>query len=125
MVKRILPLLLAPLLLAGCTATMTNLSPHQLPRNSNNLYPLEVRLDTRQQSLRWDSLKPQIVVGNISYPMRPTPLMTNRFEGLVPVPANADGITYRYRIDYEYNSLGKPKPGSALSEEYSLRITGQ
>ena len=63
---------------------------------------------SRQQSLRWDTIKPQIVVGKDYYPMRPTPLMTNRWEGWVPVPAGANLIHYRYKFDFNYNTLGRP-----------------
>ena len=122
MLKKFLPLSLVPLLLAGCNATFTNLTPLQQTRNPDNLYPVEVALATRQQTVRWDSIRPQIVVGDNFYPMRSTPLMTNRWEGLLRVPAGTDLIHYRYKFDYDCNALGKPKPDSALSPEYTLRI---
>jgi hypothetical protein len=122
MLKKILPILFLPLVLAGCNATLTNLTPLQQTRNPNNLYPVEVALATRQQSLKWDSIKPQIMVGNELYPMRPTTLMTNRWEGLVPVPASARAVTYRYKFDFLYNTIGKSKPDSVLSKEYTLKV---
>jgi hypothetical protein len=122
MLKRMLPLLFAPLLLAGCTSTFTNLTPLHQTRNPLNQYPVEVAMSTRQQSLRWDSIHPQIVVGNEVYPMRPTKLMTNRWEGVLPVPAGTGLVHYRYKFDFNYNSLGKPKADSALSPEYTLHI---
>lgn len=125
MLKKFLPLALLPLLLAGCTATFTNLTPRQQPRSTNNLYRVECALDTRQQSLRWDSIQPKIVVGTDSFPMRPTSLMTNRFEGLVLVPPGANLIHYRYKFDFSYNAFGGPKPDSAVSPDYTLRIVDQ
>jgi len=125
MLKKLLPLVFAPLLLAGCTATFTNLTPLQQSRNANNLYPVEVALTTRQQSLRWETIRPRIVVGNDSYAMRPTLLMTNRWEGLVPVPAGEKVVHYRYRFDYDYNTFGTPKGDSSLSPEYTLRVSEQ
>lgn len=122
MLKRVLLLSLAPLLLAGCTSTFTNLTPLHQTRNNNNLYPVEVAMSSRQQSLRWDSIRPQIVVGNETYPMRATSLMTNRWEGLVPVPPGTSLVHYRYKFDFDYNSMGKAKPDSAMSREYTLRI---
>ncbi len=121
MLKRVLPFLLAPLL-AGCTATFTNLSPQHQTRNSNNLYPVEVALNSRQQTLRWDSIQPQIMVGSEYYPMRLTQLMTNRWEGLIPVPANVNLVHYRYKFDFKYNAMGPPKSDSALSPAYTLQI---
>jgi hypothetical protein len=125
MTNKFLPVLFLPLLLAGCATSITNLTPLQQVRNANNLYPVEVAMGSSQQTVRWESIRPQILIGNDVHPMRPTLLMTNRWEGLVPVPAASTAITYRYKLDYEYNSFGKPKTGSSLSREYTLRIVGQ
>lgn len=122
MTKKFLPVLLVPLLLAGCATSITNLTPLTQPRNLTNAYPVEVALDSSQQSVRWDSVEPSIVVGHQTYPMRGTLLMTNRWEGLVPVPPGASTVTYRYKFDYEYNSLGKPKAGTWYSHPYTLRV---
>jgi hypothetical protein len=110
------------LLLTGCETIFTNLTPQHQERNANNLYPVEVALESRQQTLRWNTIKPQIVVGNDFYPMRPTQLMTNRWEGLVPVAPGTNIVHYRYKFDFEYNAMGKPKTDSALSQEYTLRV---
>ena len=125
MLKRAISLLFAPLLLAGCTSTFTNLTPLQQSRNANNLYPVEVAMTSRQQTLRWDTIKPQLVVGNDVYPMRPTALMTNRWEGLVPVPPGTSLVHYRYKFDFDYSAMGHPKSDSALSPEYTLRVNEQ
>jgi PBP1b-binding outer membrane lipoprotein LpoB len=122
MLKRILPALLLPLILAGCATSFTNLTPSQQTRTTNNVYSVEVEFVSNQQSLRWDSIRPQILVGSQSYDMRSTPLMNNRWEGQILVPASSDKVTYRYRFDYDYNSFGKPKADTALSPEYILRI---
>jgi hypothetical protein len=123
MLKKFLPLLFAPLVLTGCTSTFTNLTPVHQTRNANNLYPVEVAMSSRQQTLLWDSIKPQILVGTEAYPMRPTNLMTNRWEGLVPVPAGASLVHYRYKFDFDYRGMGHPNVDSALSPEYTLRIS--
>ena len=122
MLKRILPALLLPLILAGCATSFTNLTPSQQTRTTNNVYSVEVEFVSNQQSLRWDSIRPQILVGSQSYDMRSTPLMNNRWEGQILVPASSDKIAYRYRFDYDYNSFGKPKADTALSPQYILRI---
>jgi hypothetical protein len=123
MLKRMLLCIFAPLLLAGCTSTFTNLTPLHQTRNANNLYPVEVAMTSRQQTMRWDSIRPQIMVGTEVYQMRPTNLMTNRWEGLVPVPPGTSLVHYRYKFDFDYNTMGRPKPDSALSPEYTLHIS--
>jgi hypothetical protein len=123
MLKRlsaVLPLTL--LLLAGCTSTFTNLTPQTAVRSSDNQYKVEVAMASRQQTLRWDSIKPQIQVGTEYYPMRPIQLMTNRWEGFLPVPASTSVVHYRYKFDFNYNAMGGPGSDSALSPEYTLRI---
>ena len=121
--KKLLPLLLLPLLLAGCATTFTNLSSTQQVRNANNLYTVEVALNTRQQTFRWDSIRPFVNVGDELYEMRPTKLLTNRWEAIVPVPASQGALHYRYKFDFKYNVMGKPPQNdSATSPEYILRI---
>jgi hypothetical protein len=122
MFKKLLPLLVLPLLLAGCATQVTNLTSQRKVRDANNLYTLELALASEQQTLRWDSVHPKILVGTESYPMRPTPLMTNRWEGVVPIPSGVNKIQYRFKVDYEYNTFGKPKPGTMLSKSYNLQI---
>ncbi len=111
--KKILPVL-SVLLLTGCAATFTRLTPLQQPRNPNNLYPVEVAFNSQQQSLRWDSIQPYVLVNGELYPLRPVALMQNRWEGFVPVPQGANSVEYRFKFDYKYNNMGtKPKANSA------------
>ncbi len=122
MFKKFLPVLVLPLLLAGCATQLTNLTSQRKPRDNNNLYTLELAFASQQETLRWESIRPEILVGTDSYPMRPTPLMTNRWEGVIPVPPGTGKVQYRYKVNYEYNSFGKPKPASFLSKTYNLQI---
>jgi hypothetical protein len=122
MLKQLFPLALMAVLLTGCQATFTNLTPRQQVRNDEGLYPVEVAMNTRQGTLRWDSIEAKIKVGENLYPMRRTLMMSNRWEGLVPVPATTNEVFYRYRLDFLYNDFGGPKRDSALSEQYRLLI---
>jgi len=49
--------------LTGCSTTISNLTPSQLPRNANNLYPFEVSFDTSQKTVRENSIKPAVMIG--------------------------------------------------------------
>ena len=121
--KIFLPLL-PVLLLAGCvTSSFTRVTPLQQPRNPNNLYPVEVIFNSSQQSLRWDSLKPFVLVNGELYPLRPVPVVQNRWEGFVPVPPTADGVIYRFKFEYLYNTFGtEPRSSSDVSPLYNLKI---
>jgi hypothetical protein len=125
--KKFLPLL-PVLLLAGCStnATFTRMTPSLQPRNADNLYPVEVAFTSRQQSLRWDTVRPFVLVQGQSFPLRPVPVVKNRWEGIVRVPPTANAATYRFKFEYLYNSFGKnPQPDSSLSPAYTLKIVDQ
>ena len=122
MFKKSLPLLALSLLMAGCATQLTNLTPLQQSRDTNNLYRVEVAFNSRQQTIRWQSIQPKIIVGRESYEMRPTPYMTNRWEGLIPVPKDTSLVHYRYRLDFRYNRMGPAGNDNAISREYTLRI---
>lgn len=119
--KKFFLLLLAPLMLAGCS-TITNLTPSQQTRNATGLYPVEAAWESRQQSIRYDSMKPLVMVGLDSYPMRRTSLMNNRWETLIPIPADKSSINYRFKFDFDYNKIPQPRPDSKMSPEYRLKI---
>lgn len=123
MLKKFLPLL-PLLLLVGCTTpTFTRLTPSVQPRNANNLYPVETIFESQQQSLRWDSVKAYVLVNGQTLPLRQVPLVQNRWEGLVPVPADVNSVNYRFKFDYLYNDFGTtPKPDSVFSKVYKLEI---
>ncbi len=116
------PVALGALLVAGCNATFTNLSPQTQARNADNQYLVETAMDCSQQTLRWDSIQPKIVVGKQAYPMKPTPLMTNRWEGYVPVGPGQTTVRYHYKFDYQANAFGKPQTDSMESPEYTLHV---
>jgi hypothetical protein len=119
-------LVLPALLITGCTATFTNLTPLQQTRNSNNLYPVEVAFVSSSQTLRWDSIHPYVLVNGQLYDLHQTQLMTNRWEGYVPAAPTDGSVTYRYKFDYLFNDFSaQPRPNSAYSPAYNLQILDQ
>ena len=114
------------LLLTGCAAQFTRLTPLQQQRNSNNLYPVEVAFNSQQQSLRWETIQAYVIADGQSYPLRPVAMVQNRWEGLVPVPAGVNAVNYRFKFDYKYNAVGTgPKSNSSFSPVYKLTIMDQ
>ena len=112
-----------PLLLVGCASnSITNLTPGQQSRNQNGLYPVEAMWKSSQKSVVKDSIKPFVVVGLEAYPMRPTPLLNNRWETLVPIPAGKSHIYYQFKFDYEFKGMPAHRSDSILSPEHRLEI---
>jgi hypothetical protein len=126
MTKYLRPLVLftLPLLLVGCaSSSITNLTPGQQARTQTGLYPVEAVWKSSQKSVVKDSIKPFVVVGLEAYPMRPTPLINNRWETLVPIPADKQHIYYQFKFDYEFKGMPARRADSLLSPEYRLDIT--
>ena len=107
----------------GCThSRITNLTPANLPRNTTGFYPVEMIWENNTHTLRHESVKPMVMVGTQVYPMKRTPLVTNRWETLVPVPVEASELRYRIKVNWEYNAVPVPDANSQRSEEFLLRI---
>jgi hypothetical protein len=94
-----------------------------MPRNPNGIYLFEVALDTRQQTLRQETIKPYVLIGSSTYPMQSALMLNNRWEALVPVPATNKFVNYRYKFDYDYNRFGQRGSNSKLSPQYQLEIS--
>jgi hypothetical protein len=116
------PLLLSSLLLSGCTTTITNLTPSTQKRNPNALYPIEVELDTRDATIRHESIKPYVLVGSQSYPMQQTLGLKNRWETLVPVPPDKEYVSYRFKVNYDNRRIPEARPNSRLSQPFQLQV---
>lgn len=120
--RNLTAVLAASVLLTGCSTTITNLTPHSLPRNANNIYPLEVEFSTSQRTIKEDTLNASVLVGSQSYPMKRTPLLNNRFEAYVPIPPTTNYVYYRYKFDYKFNQFPTTGESSRLSPTYQLEI---
>lgn len=114
-------LFLCGFLLAGCS-TVTNLTPSQHIRNDTALYPFEVEWVSKQKALLPETVKAYVIIDFDSYPMERTRFMKNRWETLVPVPAETQELTYRYKFDYQYQGMPAPRADSKLSPPYQLTI---
>lgn len=120
---RLLSAVLLPLLLCGCISNrITNLTPRQAVRTPDNLYLVEARWSSNEQALRPDSLEPKVVIGTEFYPMDRTPNTKNRWEAVVPGPANGRFLNYRFKFDYLYNGFLVRRGDSKLSPTYQLEI---
>jgi hypothetical protein len=126
MLKRVLLAALMGTLFAGCTTpTITNLTPSRLPRKDNAQYPFAVEYYSRQATLIKDTMKAYVIVGADRYPMQRTPMLTNRWETLVPVPKDQSVLTYRYRFDYDYRTIPNRQSESLESKYYQLFLLDQ
>jgi hypothetical protein len=107
--------------LTGCAA-VTNLTPSRYLRTADGLYHFEVKLDSREQALRWDSIKAFVRIGTEEFPMTRVQNLKNRWEVLIPLPKETEVVHYSYRFRYEVNDFGGPAPGNLDSANYRLEI---
>jgi uncharacterized protein (DUF58 family) len=120
--KKMLFLLVLPLALAGCSSTIINLTPSRLTRNSDGTYHLEAAWRTTEQTIRPETIKPSVVVGLESYPMRPELVVSDRWEAFVPVPPDQKTLHYRFRFDFSRNKIPAPVEDNKWSQGFSLEI---
>ncbi len=114
--------MLAIVLSACKTHTITNLTPTHQPRNDAGVYHFEVSWSSHQQSIRTNSMKPFVVIGQEFYPMEGTPVVKGRWEAFVPVPAAEKEVHYRYKFNYEYKAIPAVRGDSKLSAPYTMSI---
>jgi hypothetical protein len=106
---------------AGCSTTaITNLTPSRLPRKESGQYQFAAEYSTRQQSLIKESMEAFVIVGSERYPMQRTPMLTNRWETLVPISPDQDVVTYKFRFNYDYRGIPERKSDSRESKYYQL-----
>lgn len=123
--QKTLLMLFLPMLLTGCKSVITNLTPRQYARSTNDLYHFEFQWDTRQQSVVPESLKPAVLIGTEFYQMEPVAIVSNRWEAMVPIPADQKLVHYRYKVDYQFYSIPIRRDSSRLSAPYRLEIIGK
>lgn len=120
--KKMLILIVLPLALAGCSSSITNLTPSRLVRSSDGTYRVEAAWRTTEQTIRPETIKPSVVVGLESYPMRPELVVSDRWEAFLPVPADQKLAHYQFKFDFLRNAISAPVEDSKLSETYTLEI---
>jgi hypothetical protein len=120
--KKLFCLLLLPVLLAGCSS-ITNLTPSQYHRDPSGFYRVEAAWTSRRSAIIPDSFQPLVVIGFNTYPMRPVPIVEDRWEAFIPVPVDTNSVLYRYKFDFKVDAIGKPHWDSLMSSEYSLKVT--
>lgn len=122
--KSLAGLLALAALATGCSTTrVTNLTPYEAKRDPSGLYPFEATFHTTQTTVIHESLKAYVVIDQNFYPMKPTEIVEGRWETLVPIDEKKKKVYYRYKFDYNVNSLtGVPEGSSKLSEPYQLEI---
>ena len=103
--------------------TITNLTPSQLPRKDNDQYWFSVELDSRQRTMIPESQRTLVIVGEEVYEMKRVPLTANRWETLVPVPADQSVVNYFYRFEFDIKSIPEPRFMVVDSKPFRLTIT--
>jgi hypothetical protein len=73
--------------------------------------------------VRENSFKPLVVVNSYeTYPMRSVPLVSDRWEAYIPVPADKDMVLYHYKFDFLDDHIGGPRANSMMSRDYELHV---
>ncbi len=120
-INKLCLLSLLPALLAGCSS-ITNLTPTEYPRDASNFYRVEAMWRSNRRVIQPDSFKPLVVVDLKTYPMRPVPLVRDRWEAFIPVPPDQNVVDFHYKFDFRDYAFGKPKADSLMSSSYKFKV---
>ncbi len=115
--------LVAALAISGCaTSSVTNLTPQHHARNTENVYPIDIEFRTNLRTIRSQSIRPYVQIGDDNYLMRRTAVVKDRWETLIPIPPSKKVVNYRIKVDFDYNSLPEPKVNSVLDGPYQIIV---
>ena len=110
-------------LAAGCaTPSIVNLTPGDYSRTRTGFYRIEVAWRGQQEYVREETIQPSVLIGRMSYPMRPVRLAEGRWETMVPVASDRDFVDYRFKFDFVQADLLRHEGNSRRSDEYRLNI---
>ena len=116
-------LIAAVLLQTGClSTTVVNLTPSKVSRNAAGTYRFEAAWETNEKSIQEDSIEGFVVLNEVHYPMKKVPVVTDRWEALIPLEQASEGYTYHLKFDFIYDSHPEPKPNSLRTKPFSLKI---
>jgi len=111
------------LTISGCaTSSVTNLTPRHHVRNTENVYPVDIEFRTNLRTIKWDTVRPYVQIGEDNYLMRRTAIVKDRWETLIPISQEERVAHYRIKIDFSYSSLSEDKVNSVLSGPYQIVI---
>ena len=119
--KRILVLLLAPVVLAGCSS-VSNLSATRTARDGTGFYTVEAKFSTQRRAIIDESIRAFAVVGDKSFELKRVPLVKDRWEGQIIVDPTQKSAHYHFQFEYKVNRIPKAKDETSSSPEYGIDI---
>jgi hypothetical protein len=115
--------LVAALAISGCaTSSVTNLTPTHHPRNPENVYPVDIEFRTNLRTIKPETIRPYVQIGDDNYLMRRTAVVKDRWETLIPIRPPEKVVNYRIKIDFKYNALPEPKVNSVLDGPFQIVV---
>lgn len=121
LLKKLTPLCAIALMVTGCSS-VTNLTPRNYTRKPDNLYHFEMQVDSRQQSIRWETVKPFVKIGSEEIPMERTHRMSNRWEASIPLSDKESIIYYKYKVYFEFDDFGPRGKDTIVSGTYKVEL---
>jgi len=121
---RILFILLAASLFAGCQSLIVNRTPSTLPANASGLYPFSFEADFGQHRVIPQTVKATIVIDGQAYPMQRNPMAgASVFEFEYRIPDNRNVVKYYYRLEYDWLQGTVVQHADHYSTEFSPKHT--
>ena len=120
--------LLCAMVFLGCiNPRISTLTPETLPRNSSNLYPVEIVWESNSGTVKSETVKPVVWVGSNTYPMEKLlaedgKWVKNRWHTLIPVDPQQNEVSYLVKVDWKQSAISAAPGNSLRTEKRLLRI---
>ncbi len=94
--------------LGGCTTTLTNLTPANIPENPSNIYTFSLATKIWQTNIDKDSVKATIVINGEEHEMELSDIGNSIYDYDYKMPRNLSEVGYYYILEYTYYTDSSP-----------------
>lgn len=113
------------LLVAGCTPTISDLTPNRVPQNPSGIYTLSMTPRSFDGTVVDGTYEAFIVIRGQEHKMRPSPMGEGIFDYDFSMPEGLNEAYYYYILRYYKNQRGNAKPREIKSKKFRFRLANR
>lgn len=113
------------LFFAGCTPTISNLTPKRVPQNPSGIYTLSMTPRSFDGTVIKDTYQAFIVIRGEEHKMRPSPLGEGIFDYDFRMPEGLNEAYYYYILRYYKDQRGNPSKREIKSDMFTFRLANR
>ena len=113
---------LGAVLLAGCSMTLTNLTPPSLPENPSQIYTISVRVTTQAPAIIKSSIQACIVIDGQNHVMQKSNVVEDQYDFDYQLPPGRDELKYYFIVYYKYDTANGARSHEKVTELQQAKI---